>query len=146
VCLPNGNSTLGFLGLYDDDIAIATSLGFLRVDPLDLYYESVPVSSDDHVIAAGRAFCSYGLRALDGFPCTECRNTWVSTSDTTKVYAVHLFVFSHDGKLDTNNCVMMLVVRYHYSMLYAPRYSANFCYKPYHFSFVLGYTWRQWRT
>ena len=110
--LPNGKSTLGFLGLYDDDIAIATSLGFLRVDPLDLDYESVPVSSDDHVIAAGRAFSSYGLRALDGFPCTECRNTWVSTSDTTKVYAVHLFVFSHDGKLDTNNCVMMLVVRY----------------------------------
>ena len=84
--LPNGTSTLGFLGLYDDDIAIVTSLGFLRVDPLDLDYESAPVSSDDHVIAVGCVFSSYSLWALDGVPCTECSNTWVSsTSDTTKV-------------------------------------------------------------
>ena len=36
MCLPNGKSTLGFLGLYDDDIAIVTSLDFLEVVPLDL--------------------------------------------------------------------------------------------------------------
>ncbi|KAG2643981.1 hypothetical protein PVAP13_2KG369800 [Panicum virgatum] len=85
VCLPNGTSTLGFLGLYDDDIAIVTSLGCLEVVPLDLDYKSVPVSSDDHVIAVGRVFSSYSLWALDGVPCTECSNTWVSsTSDTTK--------------------------------------------------------------
>ena len=95
MCLPNGNSTLGFLGLYDDDIAIVTSLDFLEVVPLDLDYKSVPVSSDDHVIAVGRAFSSYSLWPLDGVPCTECSNTWVSsTSDTTKVCCGFVCIFT----------------------------------------------------
>ncbi|CAL5060484.1 unnamed protein product [Urochloa decumbens] len=47
VCLPDGTRTNGFLGLYDNDIAIVTSLGPLDVDPIDLDYKPTPICSDD---------------------------------------------------------------------------------------------------
>ncbi|CAL5063267.1 unnamed protein product [Urochloa decumbens] len=85
VRLPDDTTTDGFLGLYDDDIAIVTSVDLLDVDPIDLDYEARPVCSDDHVIAAGRAFSSGSLRAISGVPCREHSNIWVPhSSHTTK--------------------------------------------------------------
>ncbi|CAN6198609.1 unnamed protein product [Urochloa humidicola] len=85
VRLPDDTVTAGFLGLYDDDIAIVTSVDFLDVDPIDLDYKPRPVCSVDRVIAAGRAFSSGSLRAMSGVPCREHSNMWVpQCSDTTK--------------------------------------------------------------
>ncbi|CAL5082386.1 unnamed protein product [Urochloa decumbens] len=70
----------GFLGLYDDDIAIVTCLGVLDVNPIDLNVKATPathVSPDDRLLAAGRAYVLGHLRTMHGFPCGICPNTWV---------------------------------------------------------------------
>uniref|UniRef100_A0A0A8Y0B2 Uncharacterized protein n=1 Tax=Arundo donax TaxID=35708 RepID=A0A0A8Y0B2_ARUDO len=80
VRLPKGKITNGFLGLYDQDIAIVTSVGFLNVHPVDMEFKARPVCCDDQILAAGRAFKSCSLMAMYGSLSTEHRNTLVSDS------------------------------------------------------------------
>ena len=73
-------TTDGFLGLYDDDIAIVTCLGLLDVYPIDLNFKATPatsVSPDDSVLAAGRAYMVPSLMAMHGSLCRVCTNTWI---------------------------------------------------------------------
>ncbi|CAL5087317.1 unnamed protein product [Urochloa decumbens] len=80
VCLPGNKTTDGFLGLYDDDIAIVTCLGVLDICPIDLNVKETPathVSPDDTLLAAGRAYMSGHLMTMHGPPCGICDNTWV---------------------------------------------------------------------
>jgi hypothetical protein len=61
VRLPDNRTADGFLGLYDDDIAIVTCLNLLDVRPIDLISEgtpATPVCPDDSLLASGRAFMS----------------------------------------------------------------------------------------
>ena len=76
MCLPNNQTTDGFLGLYDDDIAIVTCLGLLDVCPIDLNVTATP-SPDDGLLAAGRAYMLGSLMAMHGSPSGLCDNTWV---------------------------------------------------------------------
>ncbi|OEL14782.1 hypothetical protein BAE44_0024199 [Dichanthelium oligosanthes] len=85
VRLPDDTITGGFLGLYDNDIAIVTSVGVLDVYPIDLDYKPTPVYPGDYVMAAGRVFNSGSSRAMDGVSFEDCSNIWVPrNSDTTK--------------------------------------------------------------
>ncbi|RLN36424.1 uncharacterized protein C2845_PM03G02830 [Panicum miliaceum] len=73
-------TTDGFLGLYDDDIAIVTCLGLLDVYPIDLKFKATPATSaspDDIVLAAGRAYTVPSLMVMRGSPCRVCVNTWI---------------------------------------------------------------------
>jgi len=80
VHLSDKKTTDGFLGLYDDDIAIVTCLGLLDVYPIDLNFKVAPATSaspDDSVLAAGRAYMVPSLMAMNGSPCRVCDNTWI---------------------------------------------------------------------
>jgi hypothetical protein len=88
VRLPDDTVIDGFLGLYDNDIAIVTSLGLLDVAPIDLDYKPRSLCSDDVVLAVGRAFSSGSLGIMAGSPFGEC-DMWVPrSSNTTKVCCV----------------------------------------------------------
>lgn len=56
VRLPDGKTTDGILGLYDDSIAIVTSIGRLDVCPLDLNSVDSPYDLPLRARAVGRAF------------------------------------------------------------------------------------------
>jgi len=66
VHLPSGTTTDGFLGLYDDDIAIVTSLGFLGVHPVDLDLDA-PANAPGGSTIAGRACLQ--VRHFDDHEC-----------------------------------------------------------------------------
>lgn len=78
--LPDNKTTDGFLGLYDDDIAIVTCLGLLDVCPIDLNLKEKPVAPScpgDSLLTAGRAFVSGSLMTMHGSPCEVCDSTWI---------------------------------------------------------------------
>nr|CAB3457610.1 unnamed protein product [Digitaria exilis] len=78
VRLPDNKTTDGFLGLYDDDIAIVTCLGRLDVCPIDLNFKEKPAApSCPGDSLAGRAFMSGSLMAMHGSPCKLCNSTWI---------------------------------------------------------------------
>ncbi|RLM85174.1 hypothetical protein C2845_PM04G22430 [Panicum miliaceum] len=80
VRLSDKKTTDGFLGLYDDDIAIVTCLSLLDVYPIDLNFKATPATSaspDDSVLAAGRAYMVPSLMAMHGSPCRVCVNAWI---------------------------------------------------------------------
>ncbi|KAK3155190.1 hypothetical protein QOZ80_2BG0200000 [Eleusine coracana subsp. coracana] len=83
VRLPHNETVAGFLGLYDEDIAIVTSLCLLDLHPVDLDHpvalplQEKQVSDDDHVLAIGCLFKSGTLRATGGSLHREQPDTWV---------------------------------------------------------------------
>ncbi|KAK3159018.1 hypothetical protein QOZ80_2AG0144610 [Eleusine coracana subsp. coracana] len=83
VRLPHNETVAGFLGLYDEDIAIVTSLCLLDLHPVDLDHpvalplQEKQVSDDDHVLAIGCLFNSGTLRATRGSLHRERPDTWV---------------------------------------------------------------------
>jgi hypothetical protein len=80
VRLPSGTTTDGFLGLYDDDVAIVTSLGFLAgVHPVDLDLDAPASAPEGSTIAAGRAFKSGTLMTMNA-SATGSKYTWISDS------------------------------------------------------------------
>jgi len=80
VCLPDRRTIDGLLGLYDDDIAIVTSLGLqFAVHPVDLDLEATVVGPDDSVLSVGRAFKSGSLMTMDASRIIS-DGTWVSDS------------------------------------------------------------------
>ncbi|KAK8455977.1 hypothetical protein SEVIR_4G253300v4 [Setaria viridis] len=80
VRLPDNTTTDGFLGLYDKDIAIVTSIDYLEDDPVDLDLQESPDCPDGHVLAAGRAFNSGSLMAMRGSLSNESPNIFLSDS------------------------------------------------------------------
>ena len=79
VRLPSGTTTDGFLGLYDDDIAIVTSLDFLGVHPVGLDLDAPANAPGGSTIAAGRAFKSGTLMTMNA-SATGSNYTWISDS------------------------------------------------------------------
>jgi len=80
VRLPDRRTIDGLLGLYDDDIAIVTSLGLqFAVHPVDLDLEATVVGPDDSVLSVGRAFKSGSLMTMDASRIIS-DGTWVSDS------------------------------------------------------------------
>jgi len=80
VWLPDRRTIDGLLGLYDDDIAIVTSLGLqFAVHPVDLDLEATVVGPDDSVLSVGRAFKSGSLMTMDASRIIS-DGTWVSDS------------------------------------------------------------------
>ena len=78
--LPDRRTIDGLLGLYDDDIAIVTSLGLqFAVHPVDLDLEATVVGPDDSVLSVGRAFKSGSLMTMDASRIIS-DGTWVSDS------------------------------------------------------------------
>lgn len=90
--LPHNQTLDGLLGLYDEDIAIVTSLCLLDVHPVELN-RSVPldlptrqVCDDDRVLAIGCLYKSDTLMATEGSLHREQPETWVSdTPDLSEV-------------------------------------------------------------
>uniref|UniRef100_A0A0D9XKP4 Uncharacterized protein n=1 Tax=Leersia perrieri TaxID=77586 RepID=A0A0D9XKP4_9ORYZ len=83
VRLPDKTIATGFLGLYDNDIAIVTCLGLHDVRHID-FKESPDIPDAMDVLAAGRAFYSGNLMAMDGSLCRE-DDTWAPfTQDISK--------------------------------------------------------------
>ncbi|XP_066343170.1 uncharacterized protein [Miscanthus floridulus] len=80
VRLPDNTTEDGLLGLYDEDIAIVTSMDCLHVDPVDLDLQASPDHPDGHVLAAGRAFNSGSLMAMRGSLSNESPNIFLSDS------------------------------------------------------------------
>jgi hypothetical protein len=80
VRLPDNTTEDGLLGLYDEDIAIVTSIDCLDVDPVDLDLQASPDNPDGHVLAAGRAFNSGSLMAMRGSLSNESPNIFLSDS------------------------------------------------------------------
>jgi hypothetical protein len=78
VRLPDNTTTDGFLGLYDKDIAIVTSIDYLDVHPVDLSLLESPDCPDGHVLAAGRAFNSGSFMAMHGSLSNESPNIFLS--------------------------------------------------------------------
>ena len=77
VRLPDRRTIDGLLGLYDDDIAIVTSLGLqFAVHPVDLDLEATVVGPDDSVLSVGRAFKSGSLMTMDLLGGDMVNNTW----------------------------------------------------------------------
>ncbi|TVU28380.1 hypothetical protein EJB05_19897, partial [Eragrostis curvula] len=88
VHLPQYGTVDGLLGLYDDDIAIITSLGLLDVHPMDLCHPmdlDLPAryvcDDDDGILVFGRAFKSGSLLATEGSLRREHPCTWVSDTE-----------------------------------------------------------------
>lgn len=73
VCLPDNTHIDGFLGLYDKDIAIVTSLDFHDVCTIDLDLQA-PLPSDGKIIAAARGFESGRLMVTPGLLTGEDTN------------------------------------------------------------------------
>jgi hypothetical protein len=72
VRLPDNRATVGFLGLYDDHIAIVTSFDYLTTNPVDLNHQSPSQPSTStltrQMIAFGRAFNSGKLMVQELTP------------------------------------------------------------------------------
>jgi hypothetical protein len=89
VRLPNKKIISGFIELYDNDIAVITSLTLTRVRPvvLNRYTSTIPIGSKMPAVAVGRSFELCGLMAI----------FWIDGSDTTEVHTVDLLqTFSND--------------------------------------------------
>ena len=79
--LADNTITNGFLGLYDDDIAIVTCLDLLDVHPIDVNFkETYTCSDDESLLAAGRAYESGSLMTMHGPLYMKRVNTWVPES------------------------------------------------------------------
>ncbi|KAJ1264162.1 hypothetical protein BS78_09G241800, partial [Paspalum vaginatum] len=68
VRLPDGTTTDGILGIYDDNIAIVTSIGDLDVCPLDLNIVDSPYDLPRLARAVGRAFESGHSMVMPVYP------------------------------------------------------------------------------
>nr|XP_045090870.1 uncharacterized protein LOC123497873 isoform X2 [Aegilops tauschii subsp. strangulata] len=95
VCLPDCTHIDGFLGLYDDNIAIVTSFNEFphAVCPVDLDLEAPPL--DTKAIVAARAFKSGRLMITSGRLTGDGRAHWKQISEA----AVGGPVVDHNGKL-----------------------------------------------
>lgn len=81
MCLPDNKTTTGFLGLYDDDIAIVTCLNFLNVHPIYLTFkETYTCSDNERLLAAGRAYELGSLMTTHVSLYSKRVNTWVPES------------------------------------------------------------------
>lgn len=111
--LPNKTIIPGILGLYDEYIAIVTSLGFQSVSPLDMY-QKTDASDAPMIVAAGRAYKSCSLMGTTGAQ-TDApveniyKDLSASTCQITEVTSIFSYILL-DEEFETDICIKVLVV------------------------------------
>lgn len=91
VRLPDNTTVDGFLGLYDDEIAIVTSVGVLAVVPVSM---NLRKSRGGSALAAARAFNLCNLMGVNGYLNKHDGGLYTFVSDShvlTEVCCYHFF-------------------------------------------------------